>query len=79
MISAEQIYSKAQSLDTLRLQELADFLNFLLSKMQKSGKPANIFPETQLEAVNTPSVYQGKPLALEDMNQILEWEANQKS
>ncbi len=77
MINAEQIYSKAQSLDSGRLQELGAFLDFLLNKKRESEKFAAIFPETQLEAVETPSVYQGKPLALEDMEQAVEWEVGQ--
>jgi hypothetical protein len=32
MISAEMIYQKAQKLSTFRLQELADYLDFLLMR-----------------------------------------------
>ncbi len=34
-----------------------------------------IFPETQLESVDTPSVYQDRPLSLDDMDKAIEWEA----
>ena len=77
MINAEQIYYKAQSLDAVRLQELGDFLDFLLSKNQAQHKTNVVFPETQLEAADVPSVYQGKPLTEEELNQAIEWEAGQ--
>ncbi len=77
MINPEQIYHKAQLLDEQRLQELTDFLDFLLSKKNVQNKPDNIFPETQLETLDTPSVYQGKPLTIEEMNAAIEWEAGQ--
>jgi hypothetical protein len=77
MVNPEQIYYKAQSLDALRLQELGDFLDFLLSKSQAPQKAEPIFPETQLEAIDSPSVYQGKPLTEEDMQLAIEWEAGQ--
>jgi hypothetical protein len=77
MINPEQIYYKAQSLDDVHLQELGDFLDFLLSKKQAPHKAEKVFPETQLEAVDAPSVYQGKPLTEEDMQHAIEWEAGQ--
>ena len=77
MINPEQIYYKAQSLDAAHLQELGDFLDFLLSKKQAAHKAEKIFPETQLEAVDAPSVYQGKALTEEDMQHAIEWEAGQ--
>jgi hypothetical protein len=77
MINAEQIYYKAQSLDAVRLQELEDFLDFLLSKNKTQHKTDVVFSETQLEAVTEPSVYHGKPLTEDDMNQAVEWEAGQ--
>ena len=77
MINAEQIYYKAQSLDAVRLQELGDFLDFLLSKNKAQHKADAVFPETQLEAADVPSVYQGNPLTEEELNQAIEWEAGQ--
>lgn len=79
MITAEQIYHKVQSLDPLSLQELANFLDYLLNKKSMSANSDEIFPETQLETIDTPSVYKGKPLTLEDMNKAIEWEASQSS
>ncbi|NOQ36129.1 MAG: hypothetical protein GQ569_09580 [Methylococcaceae bacterium] len=78
MINAEQIYHKAQLLDSTRLQELTDFLDFLLTKKPVQNKANDIFPETQLESIDTPSVYHGKPLTIEEMNDAIEWEASQK-
>lgn len=78
MINVEQVYHKAQLLDEQRLQELTDFLDFLLSKKTQSNKSDDIFPETKLESIDTPSVYQGKPLTIEEMNEAIEWEAGQR-
>lgn len=77
MINAEQIYYKAQSLDVVHLQELGDFLDFLLSKNKTQHKTDVVFSKTQLEAVDVPSVYHGKPLTEDEMNQAVEWEAGQ--
>lgn len=38
-----------------------------------------IFPVTQLESLETPSVYQGKVLSLEDMRDASEYEASIKA
>ncbi|MDP2903713.1 MAG: hypothetical protein Q8N96_11505 [Methylovulum sp.] len=51
----------------MHLQELGDFLDFLPSKNKAQHKAENVFPETQLEAVDAPSVYQGKPLTEEEL------------
>ncbi len=79
MINVEQIYYKAQTLNTAQLQELTDFLDFLISKHQTQRKDDIVFPVTQLESVNTPSIYHGKPLSHEEMHEAIEWEAGQSS
>ena len=38
-------------------------------------KPARIFPPTELEPADGPSVYKGKPLSLEEMDKAVEIEA----
>lgn len=38
-------------------------------------KPLTIFPATELESPDTPSVYGGKPLSLEEMDQAVMAEA----
>ncbi|WP_305046912.1 AbrB/MazE/SpoVT family DNA-binding domain-containing protein [Geoalkalibacter sp.] len=38
-------------------------------------KPARVFPPSELEAADAPSVYQGKTLSLEDMDQAVYDEA----
>ncbi len=75
MITADQIHKKAQSLDPLRLQELADFLEFLLTKRPPSQPKGDVFPATQLESPAMRSVYQGRALSLEEMDQAVEFEA----
>lgn len=79
MISVEQIVSKAQVLDTVQLQELTDFMDFLLHKYPTKTQQEPVFPVTQLESLDTPSLYQGKALSLEDMQKAIEWEAGQSS
>jgi AbrB family looped-hinge helix DNA binding protein len=34
-------------------------------------KPTSVFPATELESPDTPSVYRGKPLSLEEMEQAV--------
>ena len=77
MTTVDQIHKKAELPDPLRLQELADFLDFLLAK--KSPKPdEQVFPMTQLESSDQTSVYHGRPLSLEEMDKAVEWEAGQR-
>lgn len=38
-------------------------------------KPTRVFPPTELEPPGTPSVYRGKPLTLEEMDQAVSAEA----
>jgi AbrB family looped-hinge helix DNA binding protein len=38
-------------------------------------KPSRVFPPTELESPETPSIYQGKPLSVEDMNRAVLAEA----
>lgn len=38
-------------------------------------KPTRVFPSTELEPVDTPSVYQGRPLSLDEMEQAVVAEA----
>lgn len=38
-------------------------------------KPTRVFPPTELESTDTPSVYQGRPLSLKEMEQAVSAEA----
>lgn len=78
MITADQIHERAQSLDPLRLQELSDFLEFLLAKRPPSQRKEDVFPPTQLESSDAHSVYQGRALSLEEMDQAVEFEAGRQ-
>jgi AbrB family looped-hinge helix DNA binding protein len=40
-------------------------------------KPTRIFPTTDLEPVDTPSVYRGRPLSLEEMDEAVRSEAGE--
>lgn len=74
MTTIDAIYKKVKYLDALKLQELSDFLDFLLQKKMK--KTANeLFPRTELEAADSVSPYFGKPLSLDDMDNAIQFEA----
>jgi hypothetical protein len=73
MTTTEMIYKKAQSLDATRLQELNDFLDFLLQKKQKPKE--ELFPASKLEAPDSSTPYTGKPLTIEDMDDVISYEA----
>lgn len=75
MTTTELIYKKAQSLDAIRLQELNDFLDFLLQKKQKVPHKEDFFPATKLEEPDSKTPYTGKPLSLEDMDNAINHEA----
>lgn len=74
MTTIESIYKKAKYLDALNLQELSDFLDFLLQKKIKNTASEN-FPRTKLEAPNSRSPYIGKPLSLDDMDNAIQFES----
>lgn len=51
-------------------QELVDFYQFLLQRYA-SSPPAPEFAPTQLESPDTPSVYTGPALSLEDLEEAI--------
>ncbi len=77
MTTTELIYKKAQTLDEFRLQELSDFLDFLLQKKSKQTKEESLFPNTRLESPDADSPYIGKSLSIEDMDNAVSYEAGQ--
>ena len=54
-------------------QELLDFYQFLLQRY--GAQPLSKFPPSQLEPPDTPSVYTGPPLSLEEMDRAISIEA----
>jgi len=74
MIDAEQIYEKAKGLDPERLRTLDAFLDFLLARESSEGDESAFAP-TRLEPPDTPSVYRGPPLTLEQMREAVDAEA----
>ncbi len=76
MIDVEQIARKAKQLDPARLQTLSEFVDFLLTRGD-GEKRETAFPETRIEDPQTPSVYKGKPLSLDEMREAVDWEAGQ--
>jgi hypothetical protein len=74
MIDAEEIYRKARNLDPPRLRALSEFLDFLLTKGGADSHDG-VFAESAFEDPDAPSVYQGKPLTLEQMREVIDWEA----
>ena len=75
MTTIEAIYKKAKYLDALRLQELNDFLDFLLQKKKIKKSTNELFPRTKLEIFDGVSPYFGKPLSLDDMDNAIQFEA----
>lgn len=75
MTTTKLIYKKAQSLDAIRLQELNDFLDFLLQKKPKVQLEENLFPVTKLEEPERNILYKGKPLSIEEMDNAINHEA----
>lgn len=76
MVSAEIIYQKAQKLSTFRLQELADYLDFLLSRdALVAKKNTTLFPPTKIKYSHEQPIYQGKPLTIEEMDNAIDYEA----
>ncbi len=72
MIDAEQICAKAKSLDPSRLQTLAEFLDILMTR--RDGEAAgDAFAQSAFEDPTAASVYQGKPLTLEQMRTAVDW------
>lgn len=58
MIDAEQIYRKASTLDAERLQTLAEFLDFLLTR-ESANSNGNPFSPTAFDSPDAPSVSRG--------------------
>ena len=90
MTIQQTIQQKLPQLPLELQQELLDFMEFLLSKKnaQHPSKQAvsalkigrmspNYLPPSKLESPDAPSVYQGKPLTLEDMQAAIDEEARQ--
>lgn len=78
MNKTELIYQKAKTLDDIGLQELNDFLDFLLLKKSKEKTKGVSFPVTELESPESKSPYTGKPLSIEDMDSAIAYEASQR-
>lgn len=61
-------------LTTQAKQELIDFYQFLLQRYTTTPRTPDFAP-TQLESPDTPSVYAGPPLSLEEMEEAVRVEA----
>lgn len=72
MVTIEQIQTKAALLDSIRLQELGDFLDFLLTKSRETPSKEAPFPPTNLESPTQATSYRGRPLSLEEMDRAIE-------
>ncbi len=78
MVTAETIYQKAKSLDTQTLQEVSNFLDFMLSKRNEriiKEEMGKYFPTTAFEAFDQKPVYTTKTLSIEAMDAAVEYEA----
>lgn len=82
MVTAEVIYEKAKLLDSITLQEVADFLDFVAYKRKADfqkllEEKRQYFPETKPEPPDAKPVYTTKTLTLEEMDAAVEYEAGQ--
>lgn len=68
MVTLALIYEKTRTLDAPKLEELYAFMAFLTREDTAHKK---CFPVSQLEIPNQPSVYQGKPLSISEMDAVL--------
>jgi hypothetical protein len=76
MTTAEDIYQKAKTLDQKTLQEIANFMDFLLSKQDLlEQEKRKYFPETKLEPPDAPPVHKGRALTIEEMDAAVADEA----
>ena len=80
MITAEAIYEKAKVLDAYTLQEVADFLDFVVSKhgiRKLQDEKRKYFPMTAIESPDQKPSFSTKVLSIEDMDAAIEHEASQ--
>ena len=80
MITAEEIYEKAKVLDAYTLQEVADFLDFVVSKhgiRKLQDEKRKYFPMTAIESPDQKPSFSTKVLSIEDMDAAIEHEASQ--
>ena len=77
MNTTELIYKKAKTLDEIGLQELNNFLDFLLMKKSKAKTKEELFSVTELETPLSSSPYTGKVLTIEEMDAAIHYEAGQ--
>jgi hypothetical protein len=80
MVTAEVIYEKAKLLDSITLQEVADFLDFVAYKRKADfqkllEEKRQYFPETKLKLPRKKPAYTTKTLTLEDMDAAIEEQA----
>ena len=78
MNTTELIYKKAKTLDEIGLQELNNFLDFLLMKKSKAKTKEELFSVTALEKPQSSSPYTGKVLTIEEMDDAINYEAGQQ-
>jgi hypothetical protein len=81
MITAEAIYEKAKMLDAYTLQEVADFLDFVVSKhdwRKLQEQKRQFFPVTEIESLDQKPSYSTKVLSIEDMDAAIEYEASRQ-
>ncbi|MBK8453310.1 MAG: hypothetical protein WAQ53_10600 [Thiofilum sp.] len=79
MLTAETLYQRAKTLDAATLQEVGDFLEFLVNKKNLEflqAQKRRYFPATSLETVEPPALGT-RVLSLEEMDAVIELEASQ--
>jgi len=79
MITAETIYEKAKLLDAYALQEVADFLVFVVSKhgiRKLQDERLKYFPMAAIESTDQKPSFSNQVLSIEEMDVAIEYEAS---
>ena len=83
MITHEQLQLKIKTLDPAILQEIADFIDFISMKKQKSfqemiAEKRKYFPETQFTLPKDKPAHTKRVLSIEDMDAAVDYEAGEQ-
>ncbi|WP_020396729.1 hypothetical protein [Thiolinea disciformis] len=78
----EELQLKIKTLDPSYLQQIADFIDFINQKKQKTFQQMimekrKYFPETQFTPATAKPAYTTRTLSIEDMNAAVDYEAGE--
>ncbi len=79
MKTEEKVITVLRELPPETQAEVLDYVEFLRARLawQHAGTTKDLFAESTFEDPDTPSVYKGQPLTLDQMRGAIEWEAGE--